>query len=268
MNHSKNISSPEANNIKLCDSNENELLQPTEHNTYRAIVGALIYASISTRPDITHAVNMVSRYMHAPSHMHMTAAKRILRYLNSTQHYCIMYENKNNNNIVYNNDNNNIDKSMLVINGYCDADWGGSDDKKSTTGFCTFINDNIISWNTKKQHTVALSTAEAEYMAITEVVQEVKWLKQLLQEMNYNVQLPINIYVDNISAICIGENDVQHERTKHIDIKYHYIRENIYNNEIKLVYMPSDQQLADVFTKAVTPVLHTKFRDQIMSQLV
>ena len=216
MSECKGVSSPEANNIKLTECvNEDELL--SEQNTYRAIVGSLIYASISTRPDITHAVNMTSRYMHAPGNMHMTAVKRILRYLSTTKHYCIKYENKN--------DNNNDDNTKLTITGYCDADWGGSEDRKSTTGYCTFINNNIISWNTKKQQTVALSTAEAEYMAITEVVQEVQWIKQLLEEMKYNINTPINIYVDNMSAISIGENDVQHDRTKHIDIKYHYIRE-------------------------------------------
>jgi hypothetical protein len=259
MSECRGVSSPEANNIKLIEyKTEEELLSVNEHNTYRAIVGSLIYASVSTRPDITHAVNMISRYMHAPTHMHMTAAKRILRYLSTAVHYCIKYENNNNN-----NDSNN----ELVLTGYCDADWGGSEDRKSTTGWCTFINNNIVAWNTKKQHTVALSTAEAEYMAITEVVQEVQWTKQLLNEMEYVVSTPINIYIDNMSAISIGENDVQHDRTKHIDIKYHYIRESVNNNEIKLMYIQTNKQLADIFTKAVTPIIHNTMRDNMMTQL-
>jgi len=253
MNESRGISAPEANNIKLVECEEDELLE--QPNEYRGMVRSLIYASISTRPDITHTVNMLSRYMSKPGKQHKTAAKRVLRYLNTTSNY----------GIVYNSNKNDNDNSEIVITAYSDADWGGSEDRKSTTGYCVFINDNLISWNTKKQQTIALSTAEAEFMAATEVVKEVKWLTQILQELNYKVQKPILVFIDNQSAIKIGENDVEHDRTKHIDIKYYFIRDSVYENEIKLVYVPTDEQIADIFTKAVTPKVHNKFRDIIMS---
>ena len=117
---------------------------------FRSIVGSLIYAAISTRPDITHAVNILSRHMLAPTSHHLDAAKRVFKYLQGAQNYGLMYENNN-------------DSDIINMSGYCDSDWDGDlDDRNSTTGYCVFVNINLISWNTKKQQTVALSTAEAE----------------------------------------------------------------------------------------------------------
>ena len=155
MSECKGVSTPGDVNVMLNDSSES-----ANANLYRSIVGSLIYASTSTRPDITHAVNVTSRFMHAPTETHMRAAKRILRYLIDSTNYALKYNNQNNNN-------------DTTITAYCDADWGGDKvDRKSTTGYCVYVNDNLISWNTKKQTTVALSTAEAELMAIVEAVRK------------------------------------------------------------------------------------------------
>ncbi len=127
------------------------------------------------------------------------------------------------------------------------------------------LNGNIINWNSKKQATVSLSTAEAEYMAISAVVQELKWLTYLLNEMKLKVKLPITLFCDNQAAISISENDVQHNRTKHIDIRHHYIRDEIKNKFVQLKWIQSSDQLADIMTKGLSnSVQFQKLRNQLM----
>jgi hypothetical protein len=231
-----------------------ELLCEQDVNTYRAMVGSLIYASISTRPDITHAVNMISRHMNAPMNVNMIMAKRILRYLNGTRHHGLLYTHNK----------NTSDQVELV--GYCDADWGGdTSDRKSTTGYCTMINGNLISWSSKKQTTVALSSTEAEYMAITEVAKEIMWLRMILEELHVKIVTPTIIYVDNQSAIKISENDTEHDRTKHIDIRHYFVRDLINSGHIKLQWLPTAEQLADIFTKPLGSATYTSLRDRLMT---
>ena len=224
MNECKTTSTPESLDKLIKNKNKNDV---ENENGYRSIVGSEIYASMSTRPDITHAVNMVSRHMHEPNASHMNAAKRILRYLKENNDVGLLYSNNSKNSVVSGRDRTRP-KNEVKISAYCDADWGGDwDDGKSTTGYCVFINDCLISWCTHKQPTVAHSSAEAELMGAVDVVKEVKWLKQLVEEMNYKVITPIVINIDNQSAISIAENDVSHARTKHINIKYHSIKNDI-----------------------------------------
>ena len=163
---------------------------------------------------------------------------------------------------------NDSDEKMITITAFSDSDWGGDrDGGKSTSGYCVFVNGNLISWMTKKQPTVALSSAEAEYMAAVEVVKEVMWLQQLLEEVHYKVKQPTEVFIDNQSAIAIAKDDVQHERTKHINIKYHFVKEEVKNENIKLIYIPTEKQRADIFTKALGANLFVKFRNEMMKQL-
>ena len=297
------------------NNNNNDII-----NEYRSIVGSLIYAAISTRPDINHAVNMVSRYMHNPTHDHMIAAKRILRYMSCTKDICIKYnkntnsnnknvshekyvKNKNNNNEkqnictnnfdvdtheyevdnesmstmmtqeivkedIHKNKNNNNNKNIINVKAFCDADWGGDhEDRKSTTGYCVFINDNVVSWNTQKQKTVALSSAEAEYMSGSDVVKELLWLRMILNEMKYDVVLPIIVYCDNQSAIRMIENDVDHSRTKHIDIKYNFLRETVKKGIVRFEWISTKEQVADIFTKGLSKEIYEKLRDKLVNRL-
>ena len=259
MNECVTISTPEAA-LKLAAAQDGDLITEGKQLTkYRGIVGSLIYASISTRPDITHAVNMLSRYMHTPGHTHMLAGKRILRYLKSCSDYGLVY---NNNNRV------NETTEKLTITGYCDSDWGGDTaDSKSTTGYLVMVNNNIISWNTKKQSTVALSSAEAELMALVEVTKEIAWLSMLLTEANYSINLPNTIYVDNQSTIKMSANLSEHDRSKHIRIKYDYIKDEIDNNETRLKWVPSGDQLADIFTKALQGTTFIRLRNKILTKI-
>ena len=266
MGESKETSTPGDVNVLLNDSSEK-----ADANLYRSIVGSLIYASTSTRPDITHAVNIASRVMHAPTQTHMRAAKKVLRYLAGCDSYALKYTNNNNNNNQHNNSSNdrdnNINNNGIELVAYCDADWGGDKaDRKSTTGYCVYMNDNLISWNTKKQVTVALSTAEAELMAIVEAVKEVKWMSQLLTEMNVNVKMPISIYTDNQAAIKIAQHDIEHDRTKHIDIKYHFIRDEINNKQVAINWIRTERQVADVFTKTLSSPSFINHRNRLVHE--
>jgi hypothetical protein len=227
----------------------------TEETLYRAIVGGLIYIQTSTRPDIAHAVNMVTRYMKAPTTTHMTAAKRILRYLRSTVNSGLVYKNSGSD-------------DSVIVTAYCDSDWGGDQDEgKSTTGYCMFINNNLVSWNTHKQETVSLSSAEAELYAIVDATKEIMWLVQLLREMNVKVITPVTLFTDNQSAIKMATHTAEYDRSKHIRIRTAFVRENMNNNTINLTYIPTEHQLADMFTKALSTTPFITQRDRLMHRI-
>jgi hypothetical protein len=226
---------------------------------YRAIVGSFHYLAGQTRPDIAHAVNMISRFQNAPLTKHMTAAHRILRYLRGNINYGLTYTNSN---------NYNACKDSVIITAFCDSDWGGDKiDHKSTTGFITYINNNIIQWNTHKQQTVALSSAEAELMAIIDVVKEVLWLQDLLTEMHIAYKTPTTIYSDNQSAIKMTQHDTLHDRSKHISIKRSFVKEAIATQRISIEWVSSQQQRADTLTKALTPAPFLQQRQHLVQQI-
>ena len=210
---------------------------------YQSIVGSLIYAAISTRPDISHAVNMISRYLANPGPAHLVAAKRILRYIKGTTNIGLTFDGNN---------------TTVSIIGYADADWAGDyDERKSTTGYIVMIGNCMVSWASKKQSTVSLSSAEAEYMAISSSLQEIKWIRQLLNELYIvNQGEPSVLNIDNQAAITISQNDVDHSRTKHIDIRHHFIRDSIKNKEVQVKWISTHGQLADIFTK---PLMKVRF---------
>jgi hypothetical protein len=209
---------------------------------YQSIVGALLYGALSTRPDISHAVNIVSRYLGNPNQTHLNAAKRILKYIRGTTKLGLTYDGKS-----------ISDKSELIsIQGYADADWAGDlDNRKSTTGYIILIGKCVVSWLSKKQSTVSLSSAEAEYMAISAATQEILWIRQLLNEITFIQNQPTLLYIDNQAAIAISENDTHHSRTKHIDIRHHFIRDAIKDNTVKVKWINSQNQLADILTKGL-----------------
>ena len=172
-------------------------------------VGSLMYAMVCTRPDISHAVGAVSRYMHDPGKGHWLAVKWILRYIINTVDVGLVFQQ-----------DNTIGQCAV---GYCDSDYAGDLDKRrSTTGYVFTLARAPVSWKSTLQSTVALSTTEAEYMAVTEVVKEAIWLRGLLEDLRVG-QKHIKVFQDNQSVIHLAKNQVYHARTKHIDVRYHFV---------------------------------------------
>ena len=141
----------------------------------------------------------------------------------------------------------------LVVEGYTDADWVGSmSDRRSTTGYCTFLRGNLVTWKSKKQTVVARSSAEAEYWAMAHTACELVWLRNLLQEIGYDISTPMKLYCDNQAAVHISSNPVFHERTKHIEVDCHFVREKVLNGVIETAYVSTGNQWADLFTKGLS----------------
>jgi hypothetical protein len=180
------------------------------------------------------AVGQVARFQAAPKESHIIVVKRILRYLKGTTEYGLWYPKGNN----------------LIIQAFTDADWAGSiDDRKSTSGATFYLGGCLVSWLSKKQTSISLSTVEAEYIAATACCTQVLWMKQTLQDLQVQFSEPIPIFCDNTSAINISKNPVMHSKTKHIPIKYHFVREQVAEKNIKLEYVGTKEQIADIFTK-------------------
>ena len=202
---------------------------------YQRLVGKLIYLS-HTRPDITYAVNVVSQFMHDPRKAHMDVVERILRYLKSTPGKGILFSNHGN----------------LKVEGYTDADWAGSrNDRRSTSGSFTFVWGNLVTWRSKKQQVVARSSAEAEFRGMALGVCELLWIRNVLSDLGFEPRETMTLYCDNTSAIAIAHNPVQHDRTKHVEIDRHFIKEKLEAGIISFPFVRSEFQLADVLTKGV-----------------
>ena len=206
-----------------------------EKENYQKLVGKLLYLC-HTRPDIAFAVSIVSRYMHEPRTGHLDAVYRILRYLKGTPGKGLWFRSN----------------GHLVIDGYSDADWASClDDRRSTSGYCVFVGGNLVSWRSKKQPVVSKSTAEAEYRAMSQGLSDMLWVRNLLSELNVLKDGHLNVWCDNKSAICIANNPVQHDRTKHVEIDRFFIKEKIDAGIIKLDYVNTGQQIADCLTKGL-----------------
>ncbi|WZZ64845.1 hypothetical protein YC2023_076215 [Brassica napus] len=201
---------------------------------YRKLVGKLIYLTI-TRPDICFAVNQVSQHMQVPKEHHWRMVERILMYLNGSPDQGVWM---------------GCNGSTEVV-GYCDADWAGDRaDRRSTTGYSTFIGGNLVTWKSKKQKVVSCSSAEAEYRAMLKLTNELVWIKGILKHLEIDQATPMTMHCDNQAAIHIASNSVFHERTKHIEVDCHKVRQMIILGIILPCYTRSEDQLADVFTKA------------------
>lgn len=206
---------------------------------YQEIIGCLLYISQVTRPDISFVINMLSKYNSKPEMQHWLALKRVMRYLKGTQDYRLSYKQM---------------PEETQIHGYCDADWASSsDDRRSCTGYTFLFQGGTISWNSRRQPTVALSTTEAEYMSLSSCVQEALWLKQLQESFWPHLKNEaMIIYSDNQSSIKLSGSDGYHSRTKHIDVRHHFVRDKVHGGVIEVRYIQTDVMVADALTKATT----------------
>lgn len=213
-----------------------------EKPPYRELIGCLLYLSVATRPDIAHAASSLSQFNDCFGKNHWIAAKRVLRYLQATKDYGITYHSNG---------------DSLI--GYVDADWGGSiDDRRSFTGYAFMMSGGIITWDSKKQRTVALSTTEAEYMALSEAAKEATHLRRFLRELGSFDVDSVKLCVDNLSAQKLATNPVYHARSKHIDIRHHFVREAVKSGQLCLEHISSEDMPADVLTKALTKPKHER----------
>lgn len=200
---------------------------------YRQAIGSLLFLAMISRPDISFSVNLLSRYCENPGLAHWGAVKRLMHYIKGTINYRLIYGTSNES-----------------LKGYSDADWAADlDERKSTTGYLFTLFGGAISWVSKRQPTVALSSTEAEYMATVASIQESIWLKNLFKEMFTSFANPTTIFCDNKGAIQVLNNNSYSSRTKHIDIKIKFIREHLENHSVKIEYLPTADMPADILTK-------------------
>ena len=214
---------------------------------FRSIAGALQYLTF-TRPDIAYAVQQICLHMHDPREPHLTAMKRILRYLRGTPDFGLLLRRSS--------------SSDLVV--YTDADWAGCPDtRRSTSGYAVFLGDNLVSWSAKRQTVVSRSSAEAEYRAVANGVAEATWLRQLLHELQAPPSRYTLVYCDNISAVYLSTNPVQHQRTKHVEIDLHFVREKVAIGQVRVLHVPTTSQFADIFTKGLPSSVFNEFRSSL-----
>jgi hypothetical protein len=230
MSDASPVTTPADSNVVLQkDDGTSKSVDPT---FYQSIIGSLLFLALTTRPDIQLAVGLCSRYNSCPNQQHLTAAKRILRYLKGTSKLGIYYRS-----------------TSSELSGYVDADFARDlDDRKSTSGYVFLFGGGPISWYSGKQKCTSVATAGAEYIALGAAVREGMYLQQLFSEVGTKFS-PITIYEDNQSAIAMAKNPVYHSKQKHIDIQAHFVRDEVEKGTVDLRFCPSADMIADVLTK-------------------
>jgi len=215
-------------------------LRPTEGapledpSRYRHIVGSLVYLTV-TRPDIAHAVHILSQFVSAPTSVHFGHLLRVLRYLRGTSSQCLFYAHN----------------SPLCLHAYSDATWASDPtDRRSVTGYCIFLGSSPLAWKSKKQSAVSRSSTEAELRALATTTSEIIWLRWLLADFGVSCDAPTPLLCDNTGAIQIAKDPVKHELTKHIGVDASFTRSHCHQNTIALQYVPSELQVVDFFTKS------------------
>jgi hypothetical protein len=206
---------------------------------------------MATRPDICSEVVSLSTHLENPTEANMAAGKRVLRYLAGTTNKGVSYRK------------GDVDSKLVV---FSDSDWAGcKTTRRSTSGFLVYFAGGPISWKSKMQPTIALSSCEAEYVALTVAVKDVLFLHQLFSELGVEIESPTLIFGDNVASIALAKNPVKHERTKHIDIKHHFLRDHVTKNNIKLAYIPTEDNLADILTKTTTKQIFQRLTPNIVN---
>jgi hypothetical protein len=234
------VAMPMDPNMKPVKVNEAEV----DVKTYQSALGALMYTMLATCPDIAFAVGTLSKFAATPGQTHWTALKRVYQYLCSTVNKCLTYQGD----------------PDTDLHAFIDADWASDiNDQHSITGYAFLISGGAVSWSPKKQSMVALSSTKAEYMAAAAATKEAVWLRTLLGEFNLSKTHMITLHIDNQSAILLASNSMFHECTKHIAIWYHFIQEKLEEGQISAEYVPTNEQIADVLTKALAREKHRWF---------
>jgi hypothetical protein len=241
MEHCKPQSTPLPTNMSNHDA---ENLKPfSDIKAYQRLIGSLIYLANMTRPDISYATSYLARKLIEPTNQDYIHAKRVLRYLKGTRHYRITYG-----------------RSSTPLLGYSDASYADADERKSTGGYVFLMNGGPISWKSRKQSIVALSSTEAEFIALADTAKEALWWRKILREIDpKNINVPTTILEDNQSAIKLSKNHIHNDRSKHIDVRCFFIRDYISKLQLDVKYVPTNLQIADMFTKSLSNEILKKF---------
>jgi hypothetical protein len=219
-------------------------LEKAEYQRFPTLIGSLMYLAHGTRPDIAYATQKLAQYTKDPKPVHWTAVKRIFRYLKGTREYALTYGGLS------------AEEFTEDLNVYCDADWASDADRKSISGYVFVLAGGAVAWSAKKQSTVALSTAEAEYTAATHCAKQVLWYRSLFEELELYVPKTSTIFTDNQAAVSIAHHPEFYSRTKHIDISLHFLRDLVQNGTLDMVYIKTEDNLADLFTKGLPRIVH------------
>jgi hypothetical protein len=235
------------------------ILSEEEQKEFRSGVGMLLYLVKHSRPDISNVVRELAKVMDGAMPAHQKLLYRTIKYVIDTKDRALVYKpltEKHNNNFIWH------------LKAYCDSDYSGDKDKRiSVTGFIIYFMGCAISWKSRAQKSVTLSSTEAEYVAISEVSAEIMFIKQLLESLNIQVNLPIIVHVDNVGAIYLSNNATTSQRTKHIDIRYHYVREYIEDGILKILFVKSEQNDADIYTKNLSQDLYYEHSRKYMEYI-
>ena len=217
---------------------------------FRGLVGALQYLTL-TRPDLSYSVNYASQFMHALTIVHLKMVRRILRYVKGTIDIGLHF----------------ISNTTLDLCAFSDADWAGcSTTRRSTTGYCTFLGGNLVSWCAKKQHTISRSSTEAEYRAMANTAAELTWMSFILKDLHIPLASTPTLYCDNISALHMTINPVFHARSKHIELDYHFVRERVALGLLITQHISTSNQVADLFTKPMSKAALNRFLPKLCLQ--
>ena len=237
----KPTTTPVMKNVQLCSDQGRPLEDPEK---YRRLVGRLLYLNF-TRPDISYVVQQLSQFLHAPTDIHWKAALYVLKYLKGCPSKGLFFEKNS---------------SPISITAYSDSDWATcTDTRRSLTGYCIFMGTSLISWKTKKQKTVSKSSCKAEYRSLAATVCELLWISYILRDLKVKFKIPVSLWCDNKSAIHITENPIFHERTKHLDIDCHLVRDQFKLGFVLPKHIPTNEQLADLFTKGLCGPVQFQF---------
>jgi hypothetical protein len=207
---------------------------------YSEAIGSVLWPTVVSRPDTAFAVGILSQFMQNPGQAHWDGVKRVIGYLNTTKDLWLTFGGN----------------TKILLEGYCDADWASQPHRHSLSGYSFHYGMGAISWSSKKQHIVTLSSTEAEYVAETHAAKEGIWLRSFIKEIVGKDREPLTIWADNQGAIALAKDNKFHSRTKHIDLRYHFIREAVEEGKIKMNYVPTNENVADIFTKPLPRARH------------
>jgi hypothetical protein len=246
MTECKSMPTPMVMNLKKMNNVSSDLGEIHPH-LYTQLIGSLMYL-VNTRLDICYVVSVLGQFMSQPRQTHWIAAKHVLRYLRGTVGYGMRYAS-------------GVD---MRLQGYADADWVGSVvDRKSTSGCCFTLGSALVSWCNRKHNSVALSTAEVEYIALCVAIHEAVWLRKLFADLFGHDMDSTVIHCNNQHCVKLSEDLVFHDKSKHIEIKYHYIRDMVQRKAVHVQYLSTHEQVADFFTKPLSRTKFEYFRERL-----